>query len=94
MMYRTDHDGTRQPLHPGDMMPRNMCQPPVDAMKLMKQLSLEELQDLVATMIIWAPEAFERGLLRVSSYRELRGWYPARAGSSAVDGDIPGLPHG
>jgi hypothetical protein len=92
MMYRTEPDGTRSPLLPGDTIAPNTCQPPLDAMELMKRLSLEELQDVASTMIIWAPEAFERGLQRVSFYRHIRGWYPARAHSSA--NEVINLPHG
>lgn len=94
MMYRPDPfaPGGRAPLVPGDVIPRDTCQPPVDAMALMKALSLEELQDVARTMIIWAPEAFERGLQRVSRNREIPYWYPDRAGSSA--NEVPGLSHG
>jgi hypothetical protein len=94
MMYRTDPgeaDG-RSWLAPGNVIPPDTCQPPVDAMELMKRLSLEELQDVAKTMIIWAPEAFERGLQRVSRYRQIPHWYPAGAGSSA--NEVPGLSHG
>jgi hypothetical protein len=83
MMYRTDPDGIHQPIPPMDVTPPNMCQPPVDAIRLAKQLSFEELQDVVQTMIQWAPEAFERGLSRVSFFRQIRGWYSAKADSSA-----------
>lgn len=85
MMYRTDREapGGRAYLAPGDVVPPNVCQPPVDAMELMHRLSLEELQDVARVMIIWAPEAFERGLERVSELRKIPHWYPARAGSSA-----------
>jgi hypothetical protein len=92
VMYQGLPDGTRDQLGPGDVIPSGICQPPLDAMELMKRLSLEELQDVTRTMIIWAPEAFERGLQRVSHFREIRGWYPARAGSSA--NEVPGLSRG
>jgi hypothetical protein len=75
MMYRTSYDGEREQLWPGECMPSNMCQPPVNAMTLMEQLSLEELRDVARTMIIWAPEAFEKGLARVSRNRQIRYFY-------------------
>lgn len=92
MMYRTEPDGSHANIPPCTVTPPNMCQPPVDAMELMKRLSLEELQDVAATMIQWAPEAFERGLLRVSYYRKIPYWYPARADSSA--NKVSGLSRG
>jgi hypothetical protein len=85
MMYRIDAQGEVVPLEPGDFKPPGMCQPPVNAVKLMKQLSLQELQDVARTMIIWGPEAFEKGLQRVSDNRKIRGWYTDR---------VPGLSDG
>jgi hypothetical protein len=64
-MRRTDG----QPITPGDVMPKGRCQPPVNAMKLMEALSLEELRRVARCMIIWAPEAFELGLERLSDDR-------------------------
>jgi hypothetical protein len=85
-MYRTDARGEVVPLEPGGLMPRGMCQPPVDAMKLMEQLSPQELRDVAHTMIIWAPEAFEKGLQRVSANRKIRGWYTDRPVSTVSAG--------
>jgi hypothetical protein len=75
MMYRTRADGDRVWLTPGDVVPRNVCQPPVDAMQLMEQLNLAELRQVVRTMIIWTPEAFERGLENVSKFRSIRNYF-------------------
>ena len=71
MMYRLDSEGVRCPIDPGTVVPRNVCQPPVNAIELIKRLSRDELMDVVRTMTLWAPEAFERGLLRVSDYRQI-----------------------
>jgi hypothetical protein len=78
MMYRTDpiEPGGRANISGGNVVPPDVCQPPVDAMALADQLSLEELRDVVHTMIQWAPEAFERGLQRVSYFRKIPHWYP------------------
>jgi hypothetical protein len=70
MMLRKCADGSMQPIKPGDLMPKGMCQPPVLARELAEQLSRDELLRIVNLTAIWAPEIFELGLLRVSEMRE------------------------
>jgi hypothetical protein len=60
---------TGDPITLGPVVPADMCQPPVKPRELIKQLSREELERLANTMAVWAPEAFERGLQRVSEVR-------------------------
>jgi hypothetical protein len=48
-----------------------MCQPPVNAMALIKRLSPDEMNRVLRCVAIWAPEAFEKGLQRVSEEREI-----------------------
>jgi hypothetical protein len=72
MMYRLAPDGTHAPIHSMDgVAPHGMCQPPVNARELVKELSLEELRRVMNTMIIWAPDLFEFGLYRVSEDRQI-----------------------
>jgi hypothetical protein len=73
MMYRINADGDREPIK-GFLLPMtalNVCQPPVNAIELIKQLDREELVDVVRLMTIYAPEALEKGLQRISEYRQI-----------------------
>jgi hypothetical protein len=74
MMRRADGE----PILPGDVMPRGMCQPPVNTAQLIETLDLEELRRVMRTMAIWVPEVFELGLQRVSEDRERRAAYHRR----------------
>jgi hypothetical protein len=58
-----------KPITPGAIP--GMCQPPVNAMELVDQLAPDELRQVMRTMIIWVPEAFEKGLQSVSETREI-----------------------
>jgi len=76
--------GDGEPITPGDVMPRGMCQPPVNAMQLIEALDLDELRRAMRAMVIWAPEVFELGLQRVSEHRErTAAWRRRRAAGGA-----------
>jgi hypothetical protein len=60
-----------EPITPGDVMPGGMCQPPVNAMALIKRLSPGEAQRVLRCVAIWAPEVLEKGLQRVSEERAI-----------------------
>jgi hypothetical protein len=66
MMRRSDGE----PITPG-AIPPDMCQPPVNAMALIKRLSPEEAQRVLRCVAIWAPEVLEKGLQRVSEERAI-----------------------
>jgi len=44
-----------EPLTPGDIMPSGMCQPPVNAMALIKRLSPQEAQRVLRLVAVWGP---------------------------------------
>jgi hypothetical protein len=85
MMYTEDSRGRRYPIEPGDVRPSGMCQPPVEARALVQQLDRSELLTILRIMIVWAPEAFERGLLHVSERRDTyRKPAPPVTGTAAI----------
>ena len=48
---------------------RNVCQPPIHWRKLVDGLTEAELADVIQTMVIYAPDVFERALKYVSEFR-------------------------
>jgi hypothetical protein len=93
-------DSKGEPLTPGDVMPRGMCQPPVNAMALIDRLSPEEMHRVLRVVAVWAPEVLEKGLQRVSEEREIIAVFerervarlcPCGEGPA---GDCPGSWHG
>lgn len=73
-------DSKGDPIEPGDVKPRGMCQPPVKAMALIERLSPREMRRALQVAAIWAPEVFEKGLLRVSEERAIADeWERERA---------------
>jgi hypothetical protein len=85
MMYRIEHDGSRAPYNLSGVIPPDMCQPPVEALALVRQLDHDEILTVLRIMIVWAPEAFERGLLHVSERRDTyRKPAPPVTGTAAI----------
>jgi hypothetical protein len=94
-------DSKGDPLTPGDIMPSGMCQPPVNAMALIKRLSPEEAERVLRLVAVWAPELIEKGLQRVSEARAIEaGVERERAAGKTCPcgegpaGDCPGSWHG
>jgi hypothetical protein len=55
----------------GYVRPSWRCQPPVNAMALIRRLSPDEANRIVRLVAVWAPELLELGLQRVSEIRAI-----------------------
>jgi hypothetical protein len=94
-------DSKGQPLTPAGFMPLGMCQPPVNAMALIKRLSPEEADRVLRLVAVWAPELIEKGLQMVSEQRAIAAEVEREQAEGETcpcgegpDGDCPGSWHG